>query len=68
MAALQDQDWLHSVQARTLAARARLSAIATANGLVPLPSATSTPWGVTQPGTGRNSTVRLRAASSTVAA
>jgi len=41
LAALQDQDWLHSVQARTLAARARLSAIATANGLVPLPSATN---------------------------
>ena len=41
LAALQDQDWLQSVQARTLAARARLSAIATANGLVPLPSATN---------------------------
>lgn len=41
LAALADQDWLHSVQARTLAARARLSAIAENNGLRPLPSATN---------------------------
>ena len=41
LAALADQDWLRSVQARTLAARARLSAIARGNGLVPLPSATN---------------------------
>ena len=33
LAALRDQDWLKDVQTRTLAARARLSAIATANGL-----------------------------------
>ncbi|WP_103256547.1 pyridoxal phosphate-dependent aminotransferase [Tabrizicola aquatica] len=41
LAALADQDWLKSVQSRTLAARDRLSAIATANGLRPLPSATN---------------------------
>ncbi len=41
LAALRDQDWLRAVQARTLAARERLSAIATANGLRPLPSATN---------------------------
>ena len=41
LAALQDQDWLKSVQARTVAARARLSRIAAANGLRPLPSATN---------------------------
>jgi histidinol-phosphate aminotransferase len=41
LAALQDQGWLKSVQSRTIAARARLSAIATANGLRPLPSATN---------------------------
>lgn len=41
LAALADQDWLKQVQDRTLAARARLSAIATANGLRPLPSATN---------------------------
>ena len=41
LAALADQDWLSRVQARTLAARARLSAIATENGLRPLPSATN---------------------------
>ena len=41
LAALADQDWLRQVQARTLAARARVSAIATANGLRPLPSATN---------------------------
>lgn len=40
-AALKDQDWLKSVQARTVAARARLSDIARANGLNPLPSATN---------------------------
>ena len=41
LAALADQDWLRSVQSRTVAARARLSAIATTNGLRPLPSATN---------------------------
>jgi histidinol-phosphate aminotransferase len=41
LAALQDQDWLRAVQARTVAARVRLGAIATANGLRPLPSATN---------------------------
>lgn len=41
LAALRDQDWLRTVQARTLAARDRLSAIATTNGLRPLPSATN---------------------------
>jgi histidinol-phosphate aminotransferase len=41
LAALQDQDWLKSVQDRTVAARARLSRIALENGLRPLPSATN---------------------------
>jgi histidinol-phosphate aminotransferase len=41
LAALQDQGWLAQVQARTLQARERLSAIARANGLAPLPSATN---------------------------
>jgi histidinol-phosphate aminotransferase len=41
LAALADQDWLHSVQARTVAARARLSAMASAHGLRALPSATN---------------------------
>jgi histidinol-phosphate aminotransferase len=41
LAALADQDWLESVQRQTLAARDRLSAIAMANGLAPLPSATN---------------------------
>ncbi len=41
LTALQDQDWLKSVQERTIAARIRLSAIARANGLRPLPSATN---------------------------
>lgn len=41
LAALQDQDWLRNVQDRTVAARQRLSAIARANGLAPLPSATN---------------------------
>ena len=41
LAALKDQDWLREVQARTVRARSRLSAIATANGLRPLPSATN---------------------------
>ncbi|MGL4234825.1 pyridoxal phosphate-dependent aminotransferase [Tabrizicola sp.] len=41
LAALADQDWLRSVQERTLDARERLSAIARANGLAPLPSATN---------------------------
>jgi histidinol-phosphate aminotransferase len=41
LAALADQDWLRSVQARTQAARAQLSDIARACGLEPLPSATN---------------------------
>jgi histidinol-phosphate aminotransferase len=41
LAALADQDWLASVQARTIAARGRLSGIARDNGLIPLPSATN---------------------------
>lgn len=41
LAALADQDWLKAVQDQTLAARARLSAIARDNGLRPLPSATN---------------------------
>jgi histidinol-phosphate aminotransferase len=41
LAALEDQGWLKSVQARTIAARERLSGIARANGLMPLPSATN---------------------------
>jgi histidinol-phosphate aminotransferase len=41
LAALADQAWLAEVQARTLVARERLSDIATANGLRPLPSATN---------------------------
>jgi histidinol-phosphate aminotransferase len=41
LAALADQDWLRSVQRRTLAARERLSTIARENGLLPLPSATN---------------------------
>jgi histidinol-phosphate aminotransferase len=41
LAALEDQGWLRSVQARTIAARERLSGIARANGLMPLPSATN---------------------------
>lgn len=41
LAALADQDWLKSVQSRTVAARALLSAIARENGLLPLPSATN---------------------------
>ena len=41
LAALKDQDWLKSVQERTVAARRRLSAIARANGLLPLSSATN---------------------------
>lgn len=41
LAALKDQEWLKSVQTQTVAARARLSAIALANGLRPLPSATN---------------------------
>jgi histidinol-phosphate aminotransferase len=41
LAALADQDWLAQVQTRTEAGRARLSAIALANGLWPLPSATN---------------------------
>jgi histidinol-phosphate aminotransferase len=41
LAALADQDWLRTVQARTISARERLSGIARANGLIPLPSATN---------------------------
>ena len=41
LAALADQEWMRSVQARTVQARARLSGVARANGLVPLPSATN---------------------------
>jgi len=41
LAALADQDWLAMVQARTHAARDRLAAIARANDLLPLPSATN---------------------------
>jgi histidinol-phosphate aminotransferase len=41
LAALGDQDWLARVQDQARSARARLSAIAEANGLRPLPSATN---------------------------
>ncbi|MDP3197091.1 pyridoxal phosphate-dependent aminotransferase [Tabrizicola sp.] len=41
LAALKDQDWLKSVQSRTIAARERVSAIVRANGLTPLTSATN---------------------------
>jgi histidinol-phosphate aminotransferase len=41
LAALADQDWLDQVKTRTRQARDRLSAIARANGLTPLPSATN---------------------------
>lgn len=41
LAALEDQVWLADVQRRTVAARQRLAAIALANGLRPLPSATN---------------------------
>jgi len=41
LAALADQEWLRQVQARTLKAREQLSAIASNNGLLPLPSATN---------------------------
>ena len=41
LAALADQDWLRSVQAQTVAARARVAGITLANGLRPLPSATN---------------------------
>jgi histidinol-phosphate aminotransferase len=41
LAALADQDWLRQVQARVITARARVSGIAQANGLHPLPSATN---------------------------
>ncbi|MES2548234.1 MAG: aminotransferase class I/II-fold pyridoxal phosphate-dependent enzyme, partial [Pseudomonadota bacterium] len=41
LAALRDQDWLKTVQDRTVKARDRLAAIARANGLRPLPSATN---------------------------
>lgn len=39
MAALADRDWLAQVQARVTAAKARIAAIAAANGLTALPSA-----------------------------
>lgn len=41
LAALADQDWLREVQHRTVAARGRIAAIAAAEGLRPLPSATN---------------------------
>lgn len=41
LAALADQAYLKDVVARIVAARERIAAIATANGLVPLPSATN---------------------------
>lgn len=41
LAALADQDWLAAVKARVRIARARMEAIARANGLAPLPSATN---------------------------
>ncbi len=41
LAALDDQDWLTAVQARVATARERVSRIALANGLRPLPSATN---------------------------
>ena len=41
IAALQDQDWLAQVRAKSTLARTRLSQIARDNGLIPLPSATN---------------------------
>ena len=41
LAALQDQGWLDEVRAKVAASRERLAAIARANGLEPLPSATN---------------------------
>ena len=41
LAALQDQDWLADVRARVITARQMLSDIASANGLIALPSATN---------------------------
>ena len=41
LAALEDQDWLKGVKANVAAGRERLAAIARANGLEPLPSATN---------------------------
>ena len=41
LAALQDQDWLATVQTRISKARTRIGEIAKDNGLVPLPSATN---------------------------
>jgi len=41
LAAVEDQAWLAEVVARTAEARARISEIASANGLSPLPSATN---------------------------
>lgn len=41
LAALQDQAWLSEVKAKVAAARERIAAIARANGLTPIPSATN---------------------------
>jgi histidinol-phosphate aminotransferase len=41
MAALADQDWLRATVEKTAAARQRIAAIAKANGLAPIPSATN---------------------------
>jgi histidinol-phosphate aminotransferase len=41
LAALADQDWLTTVQDRVAQARARITAIGAANGLMALPSATN---------------------------
>ena len=41
LAALRDQDWLAKVKRQVIAGRDRLSAIATAHGLAPMPSATN---------------------------
>jgi len=41
LAALQDQDYLAEIRAKITVARDRLSGIARANGLIPLPSATN---------------------------
>ena len=41
LAALEDREWLAEVQTKVIDARAQLSRIATAQGLLPLPSATN---------------------------
>lgn len=41
LAAMQDQDWLAQVKGRVSAARDQIAALARANGLAPLPSATN---------------------------